>query len=69
MRFVKVVDLVRDGKKGLEEKWDVKMVLRGGRAIALLPKKWMDFVIAGDEGKTMWIYMEKLFFEGESLDG
>jgi hypothetical protein len=41
------------------------MVLRGGMAIALLPKKWVDFVIAGDEWKTMWIYMEKLVFEGE----
>jgi hypothetical protein len=29
------------------------MVLRGGMAIALLPKKWVDFVIAGDEWKTM----------------
>jgi len=46
MGFVMVFGLVREGKKGLdykEEKWDVKMVSRGGGATALLPKKWGGF--------------------------
>ena len=72
MGFVMVLVWLERGRKAWTIRKKSEMLKWCRVVVGLLlcyQRSGVDFAIAGDEWKTMLICKEKLFFEGESLDG